>query len=242
MNKTTLHQLGFSEKEADVYLALNTYGPSAASTLARLTRIKRTSVYDATNALLSKNLIVTYRQGSTTFYAIDDVNKLLYSEREKLTLAETAIRQLKAEQLDPHAVQVTHYQGQEGYREMYEEILRANPKELMAWINLDEFYRDLDPVREEEWTQERIQKKIWTRLLMQDTPLARKFQKKDAGSCRQTILLPKSFPFRSNSFLYKGHVTFFDAHENITGIRIKHSEIYRMQKQIFEMSWKAYRA
>jgi len=46
--------LGFSPKEAKVY-------PSPASTIARLTHIKRTSMYDIPNALLEKNLIITYQ-------------------------------------------------------------------------------------------------------------------------------------------------------------------------------------
>ena len=33
-------QVGFSEKEADVYMKLNELGPTPASTLARLTNIK----------------------------------------------------------------------------------------------------------------------------------------------------------------------------------------------------------
>lgn len=240
MYKIYLHSLGFSEKEAEVYLALNQYGASPASTLARLTKIKRTSMYDVLNSLLKKNLIITYQKGSYTYYAIDDVNKILYQERDKLRLAESVVNQLQEDQGRTSDIQVNHYKGEEGYREMYEDILRIKPKELLVWIHLDEFYQALDPVREEEWTQERISKKIWTRLLMQDTPLARKFQKKDPDSCRKTILLPKKYMFATTCFLYDGHILLFDSHENITGIRIYHPEFYKMQKQIFEMNWELF--
>ena len=238
MYKIYLYELGFSDKEAEVFQALNHYGPSAASTIARLTGIKRTSVYDAINTLISKKLISTYKNGSTTYYQIDDVNKMLYQERDKVRLAELAVNQLKQEQIYRHNVQVQHFQGMEGYREMYEDVLRIKPKELMIWIHLDEFYKAIDPVREEQWTKERIQKKIFTRLLMQDTALAREFQKHDKESCRQTIIIPEKYMFRSNCF--EGFVTTFDAHENITGIRIQHPEIYNMHKQIFEMNWELF--
>jgi sugar-specific transcriptional regulator TrmB len=240
MYKIHLYELGFSDKEAEVYLALNHYGASPASTLARITGIKRTSVYDAVNVLLSKKLISTYTQGSITYYQIDDVNKVLHQERDKVRLAEIAVSQLKQEQIYQHNVQVQHFQGMEGYREMYEDILRIKPKDLMVWIHLDEFYKALDPVREEQWTTERIQKKIFTRLLMQNTPLARAFQKKDGDSCRQTILLPPEHLFKSTCFIYDGFVTIFDTHENITGIRIQHPEIYNMHKQMFEMNWELF--
>lgn len=237
MNKFDLYNLGFSEKEAEVYLALNTYGPSPASTLARVTKIKRTSVYDALNSLVARNFIASFRQGAYMYFVVDDVNKILYQEKEKVRLAEKVVEDLKVGQLQQSGVRVHHFVGEEGYRQMYEDILRAHPKELMVWINLDEFYKALDPVREEEWTKERIQKKIYTRLLMQNTPLARKFQKKDPESCRKTILLPKKRLFQSNCFVYEGNVTFFDARDKITGIRIRHPRIYELQKQAFEMNW-----
>ncbi len=241
MYKIDLYKLDFSEKEAEVYLALNTYGPSPASTLARVTRIKRTSVYDALNSLIARNLITSFKQGRYSYFVIDDVNKILYQEKEKVRLAKTVIDKLKDEQLHQSGVQVNHFVGEEGYREMYEDILRAHPKELMVWINLDEFYKALDPVREGEWTKERIQKKIYTRLLMQDTPLARKFQKKDSNSCRKTIFLPKKYMFQSNCFIYEGNITFFDARDKITGIRIRHPRLYELQKQAFEMNWNLFR-
>lgn len=241
MYKIDLYKLNFSEKEAEVYLALNTYGPSPASTLARVTRIKRTSVYDTLNSLMAKNLIVSFEQGRYTYFAIDDVNKILYQEKEKVRLAEAIVTKLKDEQLHQGGVQINHFIGEEGYREMYEDILRTHPKELMVWINLDEFYQAIDPIREEEWTKERIQKNIYTRLLMQDTPLAKKFKEKDKNSCRETILLPKKYMFQSNCFIYKDNISFFDAHDKITGIRIRHPRLYELQKQTFEMNWNLFK-
>jgi sugar-specific transcriptional regulator TrmB len=240
MYKIYLHSLGFSDKEAEVYLALNTHGPSPASTLAKRTGLKRTSMYDILNSLLDKNLIVIQKKGAHTYYAIDDVNKILYQQKDRARLAESVVQQLSAEKGRVSDVKVNHYKGEESFRELYEDILRVNPKELMVWIHLDEFYRALDPVREEEWTKERIEKKIWTRLLMQDTPIARQFIKKDPGSCRKTVLLPKKNMFTTTCFLYENNILLFDSRDEITGIRIQHPGFYAMMKQMFEMNWKLF--
>lgn len=229
--------MGFSEKEADVYLALHTYGPLAASTLARLTRIKRTSIYDILNGLLARNLVINYRQGAITYFAIDDINKLIYEEKERIRVAESVIRELKETPIHYSGGQIHHYKGMEGYREMYEDILKARPEELMVWVNLDEFYKALDPEREEQWTRERIQRKIFTRLLMQDTPMGRTFQKKDGESYRKTLLTPELFLFKTTCFLYENTITFFDSSEAVTGIRIQHAGFAQMQKATFEMAW-----
>lgn len=240
MYKIHLYSLGFSEKEADVYLALNTFGSSPASTLARITNIKRTSMYDILNGLLSRNLIVTFKKGATTFYAIDDLNKILHQEKEKVRLAETVVKQLDAERATQEGIPINHYVGEENYREMYEDILRANPKEIMAWLHLDKFYNALDPVQEEEWTKRRIKQGVYARLLLLDTPLAREFRKTDDECLRTTVLIPKNYGFNANCFLYEGHVMLFDTEKVITGIRINHASIYTLHKQIFEMTWKLF--
>src|SRR3972149_1288897 len=113
MQKELLYTLGFTEKEADLYLALNRLGPSLASTLSRVAGIKRTSIYDVLNGLLKRNVIISYKQGAYTYFAIDDVNKLLYSEREKLKVAQSAVKELKKLQGFAGSVQVNYYKGQE---------------------------------------------------------------------------------------------------------------------------------
>lgn len=240
MYKIYLEQLGLSEKEAEIYLALNSYGASPASTIARLTKIKRGSVYDGLNSLIARNLVSSFKKGAYTYFVIDDIKKLLHQAKEKVRLAERVMTGLEEDQ-NHEGFQINHYVGEEGYRDMYEHILRVNPKEIMVWMHWDEFYSALDPNREDDWTNERIKKKLFARLLMQDTPLAKEFKKKDKECYRETILLPKDYYFESNCVLYGGYITFFDAAKKITGIRIRHPRIYEMHKQIFEMNWKLFR-
>jgi sugar-specific transcriptional regulator TrmB len=237
MEKNDFKTLGFSEKEAEVYLALNRLGPTPASVLARLCGIKRTTIYDLLGSLLKTGVIRTLTKGSTTFYAVDDVQKILYNQKDRVKVAENLVAQLRREQASRQAVQVSHYQGQEGFRELYEDILRQKPKELLAWMNLEQFYKFIDPKREEEWTLERIQKKIPARLILQDTPFTRQFKKQDPRRFRETRLIPKDLPFESTCFLYNGIVTLLDPAEEINGITIKNDRLYQMYKQIFEMNW-----
>jgi len=239
MYKINLYSLGFTDKEADVLITLNELGPTPASVIARKTNIKRTSMYDVLNNLIKRNIITSFKQGQYTYYLVDDINKLLYQQKEKVRIARDVVEELKIAQKNPKSVQIHHYRGTEGYREMYEDILRAKPKELMGWLHLDYLYTILDAKREEDWTNERISMKIWTRLLMQDTPLARDFKKKDKKSCRETRLLPKEHEFKTICFLYENYISYFDS-EEVTGIRIHHPEMYKMQKAAFDMNWKLF--
>lgn len=229
--------LGFSDKEARVYTTLQKIGPSPASTLARLTNIKRTSMYDVLNALLEKNLIITYQQGKTTFYAIDDINKLTLFEKERVHMAEQLVKQLRETQ-HHGAINVHYYRGVEGFREMYEDVLRAKVPEIQAWLNLDLFYSGLDMEREEQWTKERVTQRKYARLLMIDTPLSRNFRKIDKDNFRETRLFPSSTQFETTCFLYENHITFFSSQEPMIGIRIHNPALYKMQLAFFNLHWK----
>ncbi|MDD3861898.1 MAG: helix-turn-helix domain-containing protein [Candidatus Gracilibacteria bacterium] len=235
--KFLLQKLGLSEKETDVYLSLHKIGPSAASTIARLTKIKRTSVYDVLNSLLEKTLILSFKNGVTTYYAIDDVNKIFYQEKEKISVAEKLVKKLKESSGKFEGLQINYYKGMEGYREMYEDILRMRPKELLGWMHLDKFYEGIEAEREDEWTKERIKSGIKVRLLLQETNLTRKFQSLDKNSNRETRFVNKKFLFETTCFLYENHIVLFDSSSELTRVRIHHPEFYRMQKQIFEMNW-----
>ncbi len=232
-------KLGFSDKEAAVYEALYQRGANSVSTLASITGVKRTSVYDIAKELLARGLIITFQQGGTTYFAVDDVKKLYLDQKEKLHFAEKIIENLKSGGLGDNGMQVTYYKGQEGYREMYEDILRYSPKELLCMMNIDNFYIGIDDEREKQWTKERHQKGIKVRLILQDSKIAREMKEVSSKINREIKIIPANkFPFQSSSFIYKDYVTFFHTNNDVfTGIRIQHPEFYRLQMEMFELAW-----
>lgn len=235
----SLQLLGFSEKEAKVYVALNTIGAAASSTIARITHINRTTMYDVLESLLKQNYIIRFQQGKDTFYVVDDVSKLIHTKKQQLGLATQLVDDLTSMQKG-EGIGLHYYVGKEGVREMYEEQLREEPKEILVWVHLDTFLHVFEPEYEMQWTKRRVKKGITVRLLMQDTPEARDFQKKDKTNLRKTILLPEKFMFESACFLYNQKICFFDTKHEIRGIRISNPLVASMQRQMFEMNWEMF--
>ena len=237
MYKDELLALGFSEKEALIFLTLLRVGPSPASTLARLSNIKRTSMYDILNTLTDKNVIGNFKQGGTQYFYVDDLNKIVYSAKEKLDTAKTLIHELKNRPNLNAGISVHYYKGVEGFNEMYNEILEINPKELLGWMNLNLFYTMIDPKHEDEWTARRIKQGIKVRLILQESKLTQDFQKLDKRSNRETRFVPGKFPFSTSCLMYSNYVTFFNPGKEVIVVRIYNEELFQMQKQIFEMNW-----
>lgn len=239
MLENKLSQLGLSSKEIKIFLSLLRVGPMAASTLARLTQIKRSSVYDVINKLMEQGLVSEFKQAGHSYFMVDDPKKLELHAKEQLRLAHELTPQLQGLQNTGQQMQVQYYKGKEGYRSMYEHILEVKPKEALVWIDLEFMHRALDPRVEGQWTAKRIQLGAQARLIAQDTPHARKLKAIDASSRREIRLIPKDqFPFEATCVVYGDFLAFFDSKQDVTGVRIHNPELAQMQRQIFEMNWR----
>jgi len=235
--KIDLKELGFSQKEQDVYLALLKWGQLPASVLARHLNIKRTTIYDPINALLRNNLISVLLKNNVAHYYVDDIRKIYFLEKQKADLARKMLPELEAIRRQSPGVQMRYYQGREAYRELYETILRSRPKEILAWLNLDAFYKELDMEREEQWTKERVKNKIHARLILVESELSKDFSRKDKENYRETCFLKKEKPFNAACFLYEGHLAFFNPTDNVSGIDIADPQFFDLQLQLFETQW-----
>lgn len=240
MLQELFQKIGFNQKEAAIYTVLYQRGPNPVSTLAQLTSIKRTSVYDILKNLLERGLILSFQQGLTTYFAVDDVQKISFDQKEKLQYAEKIVEELKNNPFTAEGMQINYYKGLEGYRQMYEDMLSQKPPEILGWMYIDNFYIGIDPKREEEWTRERNKQGIKVRLMLQDSKIARAMKKVSAHINREIKIIPRSkFFFESSCFIYQDYICFFHTSEKIfTGIRIHHADFFQLLRQVFEMTWK----
>jgi len=84
MLKNLLLELNFSEKEAQVYLALLELGGGKAHDIAKKTGLNRTTIYDIIEVLMQKGLISKYKKGASAhFNALEPRHLLTYLDREK---------------------------------------------------------------------------------------------------------------------------------------------------------------
>lgn len=99
----SLKKLGFSEKEAQVYLTLLKVGPSPASTLASRVGMKRVTAYNVLDSLKEKGLVSFRSSGRCRRYIPHDPEHLLRrlesqkaALKAKLEIAEKCVEGLHA--------------------------------------------------------------------------------------------------------------------------------------------------
>ncbi len=73
---SVLTQMGFSEKEREVYIALLQRGPSSVRALAEKTGINRGTVYDILKSLREQGLVSYYHREKRRYFVAEDPEKI----------------------------------------------------------------------------------------------------------------------------------------------------------------------
>ena len=134
-----LENLGLSAEKTTIYLTLLDQGPQTAISLAKLTGIKRTYIYHLCQELMKDNLLKLTLKGRTTFFTPLSPDILLTKAEEKRAQAKTALISLESLLPDLQAKyriidtkpSVTYYEGLEGIKKMYQDIIKTGETDLL---------------------------------------------------------------------------------------------------------------
>lgn len=229
--------LGLTPQEARIFQTLHRIGQAPASSLARSTNINRSCVYEVLQNMIDKNLVSKFKEGRYTYFALNNPEVLLIQQRNKLKIAEDLIKELNKFRPHRNGIEINYYRGTEGVREIYQDIFKHDPPELMWITNLDIFQQIIDIKRNNEWIRERINRKIYSRLIVQDSPTARQLKENDQYSLREIRIADKNFKYLSSCLIYRDYIVLFESKDEISGIRIHTPSLFNLHKQFFEMAW-----
>lgn len=137
MNTKILKEIGLTETEIKIYLALLSLGATSAGKIFDETVVHRKNLYDALNKLISKGLVTYVKENKIKFFqAKNPENILNYIEEQKSKIEEkkNEIRKLipelkeKFNSLAPE-IEAEIYRGEEGIKTILKECL--NYKEIL---------------------------------------------------------------------------------------------------------------
>ncbi len=125
MNKTKLQELGLSEGESEIYLALLKTGSSNVTTLSKKTGRHRTHIYDTIEKLKDKGLVSeSMTNNKKTFHASDPENILDFL-KEKEDSAKSLVKEMKnLIRIEASDIKVETFKGKAGLKSVLRDILR----------------------------------------------------------------------------------------------------------------------
>ena len=175
----TLEELGLSQPEAAVYLALLQLGPTTILNIARNTGLKRTTIYTIIDVLKEKGLTTVVIKGLKQVYAAQDPTKLQSLWQKKLEQFNEQLPAFQAlQKFSGSQAMIKYYEGQASIREVYLQLIAdIKPHEDYLIVAAQEEWYKSDPKFFQKFIEKRAKLPINIRLLAQDSPTAQQHKK-----------------------------------------------------------------
>jgi HTH-type transcriptional regulator, sugar sensing transcriptional regulator len=239
MLQKELENLGLDEKEVQVYLSLLEIGEANIAKICNKSGVKRTTVYSAIEALKEKGLVSSTTRKQSILYIAEDPRKLEQKLNEKMISLKNILPELLSiSNFIDKKPKIRYFEGIEGIKEAYRDTLNYPDRETLAWASPDavKFF-------ESDWLwktylPQRIEKKIWQRVIAPDNPEIRAFTAEDQKHLRRTKYIPKDkIPFEVEINLYGEQKIAIMSFEEKLSLIIESNKIYNTLKNIFEIMW-----
>src|SRR3989344_1355749 len=133
---TALKELGLSEAESAVYLALLKLGSSPVSAIKEESQVHRTNIYDLLERLLNKGLVNYVIKNNVKYYNTAEPTKLLDYIKEKENIVQNILPSL--EQLShfrKEDMKIEVYKGVEGVKTVLNDVLRIGKDYVIFGID-----------------------------------------------------------------------------------------------------------
>ncbi|MFA5021839.1 MAG: helix-turn-helix domain-containing protein [Patescibacteria group bacterium] len=234
-----IQNLGFSENESQVYLALLELGSANVAAIANKSQVKRTSCYVILENLTQKGLVSkTVAKGKTQYLAEAPDHLLRLTQERQEILKQTLPEFNSLFNLSQTKPRIRFYEGRTGYISICEDSLQRSGNEILFIGNLDNLHEVVTP----EWdntvyipTRVRTSKSI--RIITLESDTMKNLQKKDQEQLREIRFLPGRINFDASMFIYGDTISIISSEKELMGLIIDSKPIAQMAKSMFEFLW-----
>ena len=229
-----LRDVGLTESESKVYLALLKSGPSLAGMISRITGIHRRNIYDITERLIKKGVIGYILRNNRRYFGAVNPEKFLeiLKEREN-ELMENMPFLMGLHSGKKEKQETNFYKGIDGLKNIFQDQLVDNKEVLILGASKKAF--EVLPFYFKWYDKDRMKKKIKVRIIASER-FAKKIHLSDIR------LIPEKYTNPLAINIYKDKVALILwSKEKPLAILIKNKEISDAYRKYFEFSWKSAR-
>lgn len=241
--KNLLLELGLSDKEAAVLLALLELGSSTVSKIAARAKLNRTTAYDVLESLRTMGLVGYVGDKTKKTYVAEPPETLVAFLEKKSQEYQIKAKEVKKALPELKAIysekgtrpRIRFYEGKEGLETVYEDTLTST-EPIRAYASVRDMHTAL-PHYFPKYYQRRSGRGIHIRAILPATPEGIERAKHDYAEDRESRLVdPEQFNFSPEINIYDDKVAIMSLAEEF-GVIIESKEIAEAQKKIFELAW-----
>ena len=239
MMKDLLKKLGFTAKEAAVYLALLEFGNQPASNIAKKVGYPKSTVLFLFDGLLKRGYIRKSNRGKTQYFYADpaDLNK---AKKRQIEAEEKALKKavpLLEEFKTPFSSEpkVTFYEGIEGCKKAYLTLLESSTEILEFGAHgdlVEKFGEDFM----DDFIAKRVKNKIFLKAISKKDPIHKKLGKFDKKHLREMEFYPsEKGDLYSSIAIFEDKVLLLNLYQDAFAILIENKEVAETLKTIHRM-------
>jgi sugar-specific transcriptional regulator TrmB len=250
----SLQKVGFTDKEALVYVTLLELGGAYPSRISEYSGLKRATTYNVLTVLSVRGLVNEIEKRNKIFYQIDKPHKLTQYSNVQIQKAKEGLE--KTEQILPDIEElfsqmasrpkVLFFEGPETVASICSDMTSSKGDyEMIAFSNANKFKDVMTPAQIKDFVRAKERLNITTRGILPDTAKNRSYSDnifdgiKEKYWPKMRFVAAEKFPYEAEITVYadnKVSITKLGG-ENIIGVIIEDKIIHDMMKMVFELAW-----
>lgn len=240
MLEPILKAAGLDQKEAQIYEEIVRSGKTTVASLLGKTPVKRGDLYNVLRRLEARKLIYPVPEIKKLTYAAADPEAIERAVRANERAVDEAKERLSSlyslYNLGMGKPGVRFAQGIEGVKEFFNDTLNART-EIVGYADVDGWMNHLEKYA--IWyAAERRRRKIWERVIIPDTTIARRYLSTYNKEVTDIRFVPhEKFKFFLEMNIYDNKVLYVTFREPFISILVEDQAIADTERAIFELSW-----
>ena len=236
-----LAEIGLTERESKVYLALLELGSTTTGPLVKKSKVPNSKIYEILESLNNKGLVSYIIKGKTKYFQAANPRKILTLFKEKERELERLLPELEAKQLLAKEKQfVEIYEGKKSIFALFHDLIEdAKKNELYYSFSLSKEHKDKQiEIFYESFGEKREKKGLIVKILA-NKKTEEIFKKAYPNSLYilKKIVRYTDFDFPQGITIFRSSILILDW-ENLTAILIQSRKIAEEYKRFFEHLWK----
>lgn len=227
-----LRDIGFDEKETEIYLALLKTSRGTVSELLKHTGIERRTIYDVLERLVQKGRVSYFEENSTRTYQAIAPEIILEDIKEKQHQFQAIIPRLHQLKASPQHAKVEILKGVKGLMAIFHEIV-AGSHEHLAFGDISPFINDEKyKLIVKKFLLQLEENKLGEKIIYAKGDEVKKIKKGEYRAIEKSLIPP------APTIIYGDVVTQVVFTNPLTIIKTTSKELAETHRQYFEHFWK----
>jgi len=233
----TLENIGWSDKEAAIYIALLSHGSLIISDISKYSKINRVTVYDTIGKLINIGAVSYTLKNSRKFYTATNPEYIYKIQEQKLTKFSKALDEFKALAANKKTKTVRFFEGNQSTNLLYQDMQASNNQIIKCFLAPQRIVLDMPDIVH-QFIEKRIQSNIVVHAVMPDLPYTQFYLDNQDQSKRIVKVVPsKKFNFKTSFYCTNSKVYIIDFENQVSSILIDDKQISESLEAIFDMCW-----